>query len=74
MKEIDAEKFKEQCLALLDQIDSGGLTITKDGKPFARVVPYETGGTMPIGSLHHKIKINGSLFSTGLDWDATAQT
>ena len=40
MKEIGAAKFKEQCLALLDQLDADGLIVTKHGKPVARVIPY----------------------------------
>ena len=42
MKEIGAAKFKEQCLALLDQLDADGLIVTKRGKPVARVVPYDS--------------------------------
>ena len=42
MKEIGAAKFKEQCLALLDQLDADGLIVTKRGKPVARVLPYDT--------------------------------
>ena len=38
MNEIGAAKFKEQCLALLDQLDADGLIITKHGKPVARVI------------------------------------
>ena len=33
MKKIGAAKFKEQCLALLDQLDADGLIVTKHGKP-----------------------------------------
>ena len=43
MKEIGAAKFKEQCLALLDNLDADGLIITKRGKPVARVIPYQAG-------------------------------
>ena len=74
MKEIGAAKFKEQCLALLDQLDSDGLIITKRGKPVARVVPYDSQGADLIGSLRHKLKIRGDLFTTGLHWDANAQS
>ena len=74
MKEIGAAKFKEQCLALLDQLDADGLVVTKHGKPVARVIPFDTQGADLIGSLRHKIKINGDVFSTGLDWDASAQS
>ena len=41
MKTIGAAKFKEQCLALMDQLDREGLVITKRGKPVARLIPYE---------------------------------
>ena len=74
MKEIAAAKFKEQCLALLDQLDPDGLIVTKRGKPVARVVPYDSQGADLIGSLRHKLKIKGSLFTTGLHWNADAQS
>ena len=73
MKQIGAAKFKEQCLALLDHLEPDGLVVTKHGKPVARVIPYDSQGLELIGSLRHKIKINGDVFSTGLDWDANAQ-
>ena len=44
MNEIGAAKFKEQCLALLDQLDADGLIITKHGKPVAHVMPYDSQG------------------------------
>ena len=74
MKEIGAAKFKEQCLSLLDHLDADGLVVTKHGKPVARVIPFDTQEAYLIGSLRHKIIIKGDLFSTGLDWDANAQS
>jgi prevent-host-death family protein len=74
MKEIGAAKFKEQCLALLDNLDADGLIITKRGKPVARVIPYGTKGADLIGSLRHKVKIKGDVFSTGVRWDADAES
>ncbi len=74
MKEIGAAKFKEQCLALLDQLDADGLIVTKHGKPVARVLPYDIQGADLIGSLRHKVKIRGDVFTTGLRWDANAQS
>ena len=70
MKTIDAAKFREQCLALLDRLDADGLVITKHGKPVARVLPY--GGTDAdlIGSLRHKIRVRGDVFTTGQRWGA----
>lgn len=73
MKTIGAAKFKEQCLALLDQLDDDGLIVTKRGKPVARVLPYEQPGAELIGSLRHKINIRGDIFATGIQWDADAQ-
>ena len=73
MKEIGAAKFKEQCLALLDQLDAEGLVVTKRGKPVARVLPYESESADLIGSLRHKIEVRSDLLTTGLHWDANAQ-
>ncbi|MCE2405557.1 MAG: type II toxin-antitoxin system Phd/YefM family antitoxin [Dehalococcoidia bacterium] len=74
MKEIGAARFKEQCLALLDQLDADGLVVTKHGKPVARVLPYDNQGAELIGSLRHKVRIRGNIFDTGLDWDADAKS
>ena len=41
MKNIDAAKFQEQCLYLLENLEDGGVVITKDGMPVARLTPYE---------------------------------
>ena len=74
MKTIGAEQFKKQCLALLDRLDVEGLIITKHGKPVARVFPYDKQCADLIGSLQHKIKIRGNILTTGLCWDADAQS
>ncbi len=68
--QISASKFKEQCLSLLDHLDSEGLVITKHGKPVARVVPARADCKELIGSLKGKIQINGDILSTGVSWDA----
>ena len=74
MKTIETAQFKEQCLALLDRLDTEGLIITKHGMPVARVVPYDQDCADLIGSLQHKIKIRGDILTTGLRWDADAQS
>ena len=74
MKTIGAAKFKEQCLALLDNLGSDGLVITKRGKPVARLLPYERRHAELIGSLGHKVKVRGDIFSTGLEWEAGAES
>ena len=74
MKIIGAAKFKEKCLSLLDSLDENGLVITKRGKPVARVLPFEKEHAELIGSLRHKIEIRGDLFSTDIDWEASAES
>ena len=73
MNTIEAETFQEQCMALLDGLAADGLIITKDGKPIARVLPYDQYEADLIGSLRHKVKIRGDILATGLHWDADAQ-
>ena len=74
MKTIGAAKFKEQCLALLDKLAPEGLIITKHGKPVARVIPYPRHPGSLIGILRDKIEIEGDILSTGIAWDADAQS
>lgn len=70
MKTMNASKFKEQCLAVLENLDPDGVVITKHGKPVARVIPESSNCADLIGSMKGKIKIHGDIFSTGLNWDA----
>ena len=74
MKVIGAAKFKDQCLALLDNLGNEGLIITKRGKPIARLLPLERQDAELIGSLRDKIVVRGDILGTGLDWDANAQS
>ena len=70
MKRIAAAKFKEQCLALLDEVSPDGIVITKRGKPVAKLIPFESDSASLIGSLKDKLEIKGEILSTGLSWDA----
>jgi prevent-host-death family protein len=72
MKTIAAARFKEQCLAILDQLDADGVIITKHGKPVAKLMPVRRTGAELIGSLRGKIRVMGDIKSSNLDWDATA--
>ena len=74
MKTIGTEEFKEQCLGLLDQLDAEGLIVTKHGKPVACVLPINRECAELIGNLKHRIKIPGDILTTGLRWDADAQS
>jgi len=73
MKSIPAAKFKEKCLSLLDSVGPEGITITKRGKPVAKLVPVGREGKALIGCLKGKITVRGNLFSSGLAWDANAK-
>ncbi|MBV9802574.1 MAG: type II toxin-antitoxin system Phd/YefM family antitoxin [Solirubrobacterales bacterium] len=70
MKQIGAAKFKEQCLAILDEIDQEGIVITKRGRPVAKLIPIEAESSELIGSLREQIEIHGEILSTGVGWDA----
>ena len=72
MKIIGATRFRERCLALLDELDEDGLIITKHGKPVARLLPIERQHAELIGSLRHKVDVGGDILSTGTEWDAGA--
>lgn len=70
MKTVPAAKFKEQCLALLDQVGPEGIVITKHGKPVAKLVPVHADTASLIGSFKGKIKIKGNILTTGVKWNA----
>lgn len=67
---MNASTFKEKCLALLDNLDTDGILITKRGKPVARLIPESSGCAALIGSMKGKITIKGDLLSTGAKWNA----
>ena len=70
MKHVPAAKFKETCLALLDQVDPEGIVITKRGKPVAKLIPFATDSSNLIGALTGKVRIKGDIMSTGASWHA----
>ena len=70
MIEINASKFKEQCLALLDNLGPDGIVITKHGEPVARLIPASADCAGLIGSMKGRIQVNGDILSTGVRWNA----
>lgn len=70
MRHIAATKFKEQCLALLEEVGPEGIVITKRGKPVAKLIPLTTDSASLIGSLRGKLEIKGDIMSTGVRWHA----
>ena len=67
---MNASKFKDQCMNVLDHLDPEGLIITKHGKPVARLIPADNVCRELIGSMKEKIRIHGGIPSTGIEWDA----
>lgn len=70
MKQMPAAKFKEQCLAILDDVDEDGIVITKRGKPVAKLIPIRSESAELIGALKGKLEIKGDILSTALSWHA----
>jgi hypothetical protein len=70
MSTLEAAKFQQDCLAILDQLGPEGLVITKHGRPVAKLVPVQTESAALIGILAGKIRVHGDLQATGLRWDA----
>ena len=70
MKSVPAAKFKETCLALLDEVDPEGIIITKRGKPVAKLIPFTADSSDLIGALSGKLRITGDIMSTRAKWDA----
>ena len=73
MQKIGAAKFKERCLALLDQLEEEGLVITKHGRPVALVIPWERRSSLLLGCLRDEIEVRGDLLTTGEHWNAHAE-
>jgi prevent-host-death family protein len=71
---IMASRFKAECLAILDQVDElkVSYTITKHGRPVARLVPADLNeyGADLIGSVKLVAEDDEAYFSTGETWDA----
>jgi prevent-host-death family protein len=72
---IGATEFKAKCLALLDEIEEHGgtITVTKRGRPVATVsAAKKTAWRSPAGILAGKVEILGDIvhFDTTDLWDA----
>ena len=64
MRMMAAGEFKAKCLAVMDEVQAKreAVTITKRGKPVARLVPVEEEEKDRIfGFMKGKIKINGEI-------------
>jgi antitoxin (DNA-binding transcriptional repressor) of toxin-antitoxin stability system len=55
---------------LLDRVGPEGIVISKHGRPVAKLIPVGAESASLIGSLKGKMRIEGDIFSTGLESDA----
>jgi len=70
-KTLTATEFKAKCLRILDDLGPEGLTVTKHGRPVARVTPVPAVNHEKFyGCMKGKIKVKGNIFSTGIKWNA----
>jgi prevent-host-death family protein len=72
MSEIKASEFKARCLALIDEVAATGrpLTVTKRGRPLARLVPVEEPASLR-GSVAYRVDEEALLAPVEAGWSAT---
>ena len=73
MKTIAAGKFKAQCLAIMDEVQTRreSVIITKRGHAIAKLVPVETSGDSIYHFLRGKGAVTGNIISpvlTAKEW------
>lgn len=69
-REIPAGKFKDGCLALLDEVAASGepIIVTKRGRPVAKVVPVEPPASL-LGSVSYDTEAD-LVAALPQQWDA----
>lgn len=76
MRSIRASEFKAKCLAILDEVERTGesVTILKRGRPVARLLPpVPAEGKYPQHALFGTVRIVGDILEPVLpaeDWEA----
>ncbi len=75
MKKMAAGQFKNQCLALMDEVQQTGepVLITKRGKPIAKLVPVKRTSDDIFDYMAGKIKVVGDIVGPVTpvdDWEA----
>lgn len=66
MKEIAAGQFKNQCLALMDEVQQTGepLVVTKRGKPVVKLVPIIRDDDDFFDSMKGRVTVTGDIINT----------
>ena len=72
MKTINAGRFKDQCLKILDTIarTKAPVVVTKRGRPVVKVVPYTEPANSAQSLAGSVLKESGNLFGTDEEWNA----
>jgi prevent-host-death family protein len=75
---VSATEFKAKCLAILDEIDKegGSITVTKRGRPVAILGPVKKRAwKSPFGALAGKIEIVGDIENADTSdlWDVVSR-
>ena len=74
--DIPAGEFKARCLKLMDEVQATQIpiTVTKRGRPVARLVPIELAEVPPLfGCLKGSVTASDDLIAPiDIDWDAAA--
>jgi prevent-host-death family protein len=72
MKTINAGKFKDQCLRIMDTVarTKTPVVVTKRKRPLVRVIPYGTAAGAESSLEGSIVRERGDAFSTGEKWDA----
>lgn len=67
---IMASRFKAECLAILDQVDELkiSVTVTKYGRPVARLVPLGAVDELPPRSVRLVAEDDSAYYTTGERW------
>jgi prevent-host-death family protein len=66
-RELPAGEFKTTCLKLMDEVaqDRRTVTVTKHGKPVARLVPIKDQPGSPFGWLKGSVTLSGDIVRVG---------
>ncbi len=73
---VSATEFKAKCLALFDEIEEHGgtITVTKRGRPVATVGPAKKRAWKSSkGAWAGKIEILGDIVNTDVEWDCVRE-
>ena len=73
MKIIQAGEFKAKCLQLMDEVNEKhvSFTITKHGKPVAKLVPLDKASKSAFGCLKNTVSIQEDIIGPiDIEWDA----